>query len=207
MITAILFDIDGTLINSRDSLLATYGHVCDKAGLNADFEGYTELLGKTLTEIFSKLHPEVDSRAVVSSFTAISVTNEHILRAYKGAHSLVDYAVSNADYCGYLTSKDEERARRALGSLGFPALPIFSPTSGLRPKPHPDLFKKAREESVLSRGLYIGDTADDLRAAINASFDFIFAKWGYGQLPSSELGVRSASSPKQALSMVRQWIS
>lgn len=207
MITAILFDIDGTLIDSRESLLATYGHVCDEAGLEANFEGYVGLLGKTLTEIFSKLHPKVDAGELVSSFTAKSVRNEGRLRAFRGANSLVDYAVSNAQYCGYLTSKDGARARRALSSLGFPVLPIFSPTSALRPKPHPDLFNKAREESVLSRGLYLGDTSDDLEAARKASFDFIFAKWGYGQLSSSDLGVDTASSPKHAMAMVHQWIS
>ena len=206
MISAILFDIDGTLIDSRESLLATYGHVCDKAGLEANADAFRGLLGKTLPEIFSKLHPEADTGALVSSFTSQSKTNEHRLRAYEGAVNLVSHSVATSDYCGYLTSKDEERAKRALTSLGFPSLPIFSPTSELRPKPHPDLFTKARESSNLSRGLYIGDTSDDLKAAREASFDFVFAMWGYGQLPSFELGIDCASSASEALGMVQRWI-
>ena len=207
MISAILFDIDGTLIDSGESLSATYGHVCVKVGLEANFEAFRGLLGKTLPEIFSKLHPEADSGALVSSFTSQSKRNEGRLRAYDGAVNLVSFSVAHSDYCGYLTSKDEERAQRALTSLGFPSLPIFSPTSELRPKPHPDLFTKAREVSNLTRGLYIGDTSDDLKAARGASFDFIFAMWGYGQLSLDELGIDCASSPNQALEVIRNWIS
>lgn len=207
MVAAVLFDIDGTLIDSRDSLMATYSHICSVAGIEADESGFARLLGKTLVEIFAKLHPEFDETYLASMFASHSQVEEAKLKPYEGAISLVSYAAKNADFCGYLTSKDESRALRALEFLGFPRLAIFSPSSGLRPKPAPDLFNKAREESSLERGLYLGDTSDDRKAAEEASFDFIFADWGYGELASNDLVARRASSPIQCLKVIGDWLS
>lgn len=207
MVSAVLFDIDGTLIDSRESLMATYKHICHAASIEANAEGFSGLLGKTLPEIFSKLHPQVDPEYFAAEFAARSRLEEAKLKAYEGAVALVSYAAQESNFCGYLTSKDKARALRSLDLLGFPKLEIFSPTSNLRPKPSPDLFNTARKASSLTRGLYLGDTNDDRKAAEEAGFDFIFAEWGYGQLASNNSSAKRAASPVHGLQMMKDWLA
>lgn len=206
MTSSVLFDIDGTLVDSRESLEATYASVCDEMGLAADLETFGKLLGKTLDQIFGTLHPEMNSEVLVAGFKEKSIVHGNLLRAFEGALRLVDFAVEEADFCGYLTSKDEKRARRALSYLGFPELRIFSPSPEMRPKPQADLFNRAREEYSFTRGIYVGDTMDDLESAKAASFDFVFAEWGYGTTSNGEPYGSTASSPQQAMSVIKSWL-
>jgi len=203
--SAVLFDIDGTLIDSRRSLLATYERVCDVHNITANFEGFSSKLGATLGDILGFLHPKIDLDSLVSCFKLNSAVFESQLRAYEGALEMVQHCAYRADVCCYVTSKDYSRAVRALEITGFPSLPVFSPTPEVRPKPFPDLFGLVRARYKFTTGIYLGDTEEDYVASNSAGLDFIWASWGYGEINILSRQFATAGDTREAIMVADDW--
>lgn len=181
----LLSDLDGVLLDSKGSLLTTYLQVCQDEDLPALPEAFVGLLGKTLESIFSDLYPNMATDGACLRFRDYSSRQADGPIAFDGSRSFINSLRSLTPNVGYLTSKDKQRAKQALRRLGFPELPIFSPSAHFRPKPYPDLFHEADNFFGANCGqMYFGDTTWDREAAHNAGAKFVFCRWGYGDLPT-----------------------
>jgi len=176
----ILSDLDGVLLDSWPGLKDTYVRLCLELEVAPLFEEFRNLVGKDLESIFKALHSDLPLAKTCSRFRSLSQDSPIEMRPFRGAQPFIASLLELTPNVAYLTSKDEGRARKALEGLGFPRLPIFSPTKTLRAKPAPDLFIAAGALFGRGRQLYFGDTSWDQKAARSASAEFIFCDWGYG---------------------------
>ena len=186
------------LLNSWTSLKDTYLRLCHELRVAPMLEEFRSLIGKDLESIFEALHSNLPVAETCGRFRSLSSETSIEASAYPGAQDFVSSLLDITPNVAYLTSKDESRAKKALEALGFPRLPIFSPTKTLLAKPAPDLFIAARAFFGKGNQLYFGDTSWDQQAAGAASAEFVFCDWGYGH-PDTAVPVNISSDFASAL--------
>jgi HAD superfamily hydrolase (TIGR01509 family) len=167
--TAILFDIDGTLVDSnylhaiawRRSFVE-HGHDIPTAelhrrvGMGSDFF-LRDLIGDDSDEI---------KRAWRTHFDAV----KHDVRALPGARRLLDEVAARGATVMLASSSEPEDAELLMSVLGDPPFEITNSGDVDNAKPEPDVFAAARERSGAprERTLAVGDTVWDVEAAARA---------------------------------------
>jgi pyrophosphatase PpaX len=179
----VLFDLDGTLIDSGAMILASMRHAAKKvlARDYSDAELLAAVGGSGLREQMHALDPERAEELV----DAYRVHNEPLhegLECCAGIEGMLAQLSEEGRRLGIVTAK-----RRATVELAFAVLPISrhfdavvtSEQTELH-KPHPepllralDLLEAAPEESV-----YVGDSPVDIAAAQAAGIAAIAVGWG-----------------------------
>ncbi|MET1163314.1 MAG: phosphoglycolate phosphatase [Pseudoxanthomonas sp.] len=187
---AVLFDLDGTLLDSAPDMLATANLLRDAEGLPA----------MTLAQI--RPHVSKGSRAMLgAAFPHLQATAREamvpwFLEVYLqqlGRHSVLfdDIAAmlealeGDGSAWGIVTNKPEYLAREILPQLGWEtrcAVLIGGDTLAEK-KPHPLPLLVAAERMGFDAGdcVYVGDDERDIEAARAARMPSIAALWGYRQ--------------------------
>jgi N-acetyl-D-muramate 6-phosphate phosphatase len=187
---AVLFDLDGTLLDSAPDMLATANQLRDAQGLAP----------MTLAQI--RPHVSKGSRAMLAAaFSHLEVVEREkmvplFLEIYLqqlGRHSVLFadieamLAALEADGAawGIVTNKPEYLAREILPQLGWEtrcAVLIGGDTLAEK-KPHPLPLLIAAERMGFATGdcVYVGDDERDIQAARAAGMPSIAALWGYRQ--------------------------
>ncbi len=175
----IVYDLDGTLVDSRLALLGAHDAAWAGVGLERPSEhAILSLIGLPLRDIFVELAPEQDPTPLVegykAAYRAAAETHE---RLFDGIEALLarDHRAAVATGKGQLGA-EATVARHGLTErfevvLGGDAVP--------RPKPHPDLLEAIRERTGCDDLLMIGDTVFDLQMARAAGVPSIGVGWGH----------------------------
>jgi phosphoglycolate phosphatase len=183
---AILFDLDGTLIDSTEAILESfekaYGHF-GKA--RPEEEIITEQIGHPLDGMFLSMGvavEEVDAyvTAYKAHYRTISREKTTLL---PGAMEAVEQA-STIARLGVVTTKTAKYSIELLEHLGL--MHYFEVMIGredvIHPKPHPEPIEKALSQLKIdrSKSWMIGDTCMDMHAARAAGIGGLAVSSGYG---------------------------
>ena len=184
----ILFDVDGTLIDSQDHILM---------GMKASFlanriplpnrENILATVGLSLLEAFKKLCPDLDEtnhRSMVSDYkNSFSFVRSNMLPApiYPGALSCLN---TLRDIDGYVLGIATGKSRRGLDYvLENPDLSgrfLTEQVSDHHPsKPHPSMALRAMSDVGALHGVMVGDTSYDMEMGQAAGLKTIGVSWGY----------------------------
>jgi phosphoglycolate phosphatase len=192
--TLIVFDLDGTIVDSREDLadstnemLATYG-----AGPLA-VEAVTAMVGEGAKMLVARAlraaAPQADLADALARFREIY--DRRLLvhtRPYDGLPAVLDAAAARAALA-VLTNKPEAPARRLLDAFGL--APHFAHVvggdSGFPRKPDPAGLAHIvlDVQSTPERTLVIGDSNVDWETARRAGASFCGAQYGFGQLDAT----------------------
>ena len=186
----ILFDLDGTLIDSTDAILSTFNHSFKE--LNFDFRGSDEdiksLIGYPLDIMYAKLG--VDESKVWDFVDAYKNRYRIISREQttllENAYEAVELA-SKIARVSVVTTKTRAYTMPLLEH--FNIAQFFEIVTGREnvqnPKPHPEPILTTLEQMNYDKKLHdvwmIGDTKLDLMAARDANINSIGLLCGYGQ--------------------------
>lgn len=185
----ILFDLDGTLIDSTDAIVSTFYHSFEV--MNYDFKGNDEdiknLIGYPLNVMYKELGiPEVDTWNFVDAYKNrykdISTIKTKLLENAVEAVALA----SNFARLSIVTTKTRKYTIPLLEHLNL--MPHFEIVTGYEcvqnHKPHPEPILKTLADmnihTVHENIWMIGDTKLDLIAAKNANVKSIGVLCGYG---------------------------
>lgn len=208
MLKAVLFDWDGTLVNSKDAILQSYR------------DSTTEHLGKPYPvtdeevaliipmraqESFGMMSDDPDVvESLIAGYHAAYLRNSQTLtRAYDGAvetlHSLLDRGLR----IGVVTSKGRDRVdhdAERFGLASYVEAYVTGDVSAER-KPHPGPIREALEAMVLdaSEVLYVGDGPQDVIAGRGAGVRTAAAAYGFHTMDEIEL-----QQPDHVLQSVRE---
>jgi phosphoglycolate phosphatase len=179
------FDLDGTLIDSTDAIVASFFHAFHEMGQTPPSrEAIVATISATLEDQFRLL-------ANIDVAEAVRVYREHYLRTSPATTVLLPGVVEALDRLahagipmGVATSKKRSSAEPLLRHLQIDKYfkACIGPEDVARPKPHPDpIHTLMRQMSVTQPGglIYIGDTHFDAEAARAADAPFIGVTTGY----------------------------
>lgn len=181
----ILFDLDGTLIESTDAIISTFHHAFDVHGREnpTDSQIY-ELIGYPLDVMFSKLGVEDDKvwdfvDSYKKKYRVISKIKTELLPRAKEA---VELASSFATL-GIVTTKTGLYSKELMEHFGL--MHYFKVLIGREhvdnPKPHAEPILKALEKLPYDEDVWmIGDTKLDLISANEAGVKSVGVLSGYG---------------------------
>ena len=198
---AVLFDLDGTLVDTAPDLAGTMNDIMAKLSLPPiPIEEVRHLVGRgarVLIEEALKFHGRpVEGPAFDQMFRAfLDIYATRIAlqsRPFPAAQMVLDLLMANRTLLGIVTNKPEGLTRLLLDGLGlaerFDVVVGFE--TAARPKPFADpiLFAVERLKVPLHRTLMVGDSATDVGAARAAGVKVIAMRHGYSDVPADELG-------------------
>jgi phosphoglycolate phosphatase len=189
MMQTVIFDLDGTLLNTIDDLADAGNWVCRKNGWpEHSAEAFKQMVGHGIPNLVQRFSPE-GARSPLLQAAALAKFSE-----YYGAHCMdktAPYAgipellaalrAEGAQLAVYSNKADE--FSRALIRRYFPD--TFALVLGKRPgipvKPDPAGLRKILEELPArpASTLFVGDSDVDVRTAHNAGLPACGAAWGF----------------------------
>lgn len=188
---AVLFDLDGTLVDTAADLGAAMNHAIAADGLAPiALSSVRSLVGagaRVMIERAYALHgvdpARLDMNARMDRFLDHYLAHiaDHS-RVFAGAESALSALSAEGAALAVCTNKREPWARLLLDALNlsgrFCAIVGPDTTGAAKPDPRPALY--CMEKAGAARGVFIGDSDTDIAAARNASMPCVVATFGYG---------------------------
>ena len=192
----IIFDLDGTLLNTIDDLGYACNYALEKAGYPTHpIAEYPRMVGNGINNLIRRALPEAER------------TEEQIMRVR--AHFVPYYDAHNCDYTrpyegipvvlealkaqGHrlaVASNKYQAATEKIVTHFFPGIfdVILGEREGVERKPNPqivfDILKRVQNtdryaDRVQTEILYVGDSLVDRETAQNAGVPFVACSWGF----------------------------
>ena len=177
----VLFDLDGTLVNTVPLILRSYEVAFDEVlGERIDEATVRPLVGMTLFDALAG-HSRMDE--LIDAYRRFNLAHlEDLQEDYEGVLPLVEDLGATGAVLGVVTSKGRATALRSLAAGGFGSLiPILAAQGETdRHKPHPDPLLTALEQLGRrpAEAVYVGDSVWDLQAARAAGTAAVGVTWG-----------------------------
>lgn len=187
-ITNVIFDLDGTLVDSAPSILACFTATLAAHGIEPLIPMSDALIGPPLRETLQKLSNIEDPNRLE---LMIEEFKQHYdTKGYKATKVFpgVDSMLNDLHVAGFrlhiATNKRLKPALLILDHLGWSKLfkSVFASDSQTPSFTSKSAMLEAlivSESIYRSQAVYIGDKSDDRRAAFNNGLEFIGASWGY----------------------------
>lgn len=181
----IMFDMDGTLINSSKTLVDTINHVRENLGF--------EILESELI-LESVNDPKINAAEFFYGTTDFTLEQQKLfeeyyeanclngLELYDGIKKLVD-DLSSDFTLAVATNANSFFAKKMLDHLeiGHHFNTILGFDSVKKAKPHPEMIHKIldKHEICNTKAQVIGDSHKDIMAASKAGVDSVLVNWGF----------------------------
>jgi phosphoglycolate phosphatase len=185
----IVFDCDGTLVDSQHLIVAAAEQAFVAHGLAPPpASAVHAVIGLSLETAFAVLHPEsglaerlrlVDSYR--SAWQALRADGVHE-PLYPGALATLSALERQGHLLGVATGKSRPGLLHVLDHHGLTALFVSLQTADRHPsKPHPSMLEEAMRETGSAPGatLMVGDTSFDMAMARAAGVGAVGVAWGY----------------------------
>lgn len=162
---AILFDLDGTLVDSTAVVNRSWKRWCAEFGVGAEAFARVHAHGRPAAELVAGLVPAGEAERALRRIEEIEVGDLDGVVALPGAHALLD--ALPADRWGIVTSCTAALARARLAHTGIapPVLVTASDVTRGKPDPEPYLLGAERLGAAPSACLVVEDAPAGLAAA------------------------------------------
>jgi len=190
---AVLFDLDGTLIDTTPLILASFRFVeQEHRGPRRLERDWLEGLGTALRDQLREyvFHQglwlgaeEAETDRMLATYRRFNrAQHDRLAQPFAGVEALLQELQRRRYELAVVTSKSRDMARRGLELFGlsryFSAFVGLEDTALHKPNPDPVLLGASRLGVEPARALYVGDAPADLGAAQAAGMGFGAAQWG-----------------------------
>lgn len=189
---AVIFDLDGTLWDATESLRAIWEREMHRIGImrTVALEQMIGGMGLGPAELAAHMVPELPIEERVPFFEHVTSLEpdficEHGARLYPGmVETLRELSknhrvmIASNCVCGYI-----EGFLRYSG-LGDAVCDFAHP--GVTGLPKAGNIRLLMERNGIDRALMVGDTILDYEAAVGADVPFVFAAYGFGDVPQAQ---------------------
>jgi phosphoglycolate phosphatase len=213
---AVIFDLDGTLLDTLDDLADAGNRVLAAAGLPVhSVARYRYFVGDGLAALILRILPEEmrseeEVQRMALAFREVYAENWNAkTKVYRGIDTLLNGLQKNEVPMNVLSNKPHDFTRLCVGEfLGqWTFAHVLGNRAGLAKKPDPAGALEIAENLGLapSEIVYVGDTATDMRTAVNAGMYPVGALWGFRTAEELKLSgaARLAERPEEVLELFR----
>lgn len=180
-----LFDLDGTLINSVDHIVACWQHTVRQVlGREIAREEVLPTLGRALLECFEEIAPgrSQEMREVYREFQ--KSTHDHTVTLVDGTKETLSGLREMGLSLGVVTSKGIVAASEGLDLFDlqpyFDTLVTYEDTGKHKPSPDPVLVGCRKLGVPPGEAIYVGDALFDIQAGKAAGTHTAAVTWGAG---------------------------
>lgn len=183
MKTAILFDLDGTLLDSLGDLTDSVNHTLAQYGCPPrTMEEIRSFVGNGAEQLIRLALPGKESdpplSEVFATYKAYYATHARIkTKPYDGVLEALE-EISKRHMVGIVSNKPDITTKVLAKEL-FWGIPAWGESADCRRKPAPDMLHKAVQEMGADRCIYVGDTEVDVQTAKNAGCKCLTVLWGF----------------------------
>lgn len=172
-INTVLFDLDGTLVNTNDLILASFQHTMKHyIPEKAETFDITPYIGQPLIDIFKSIDEERADDMLQMYRKHNAENHDLLIKEYDGVYEAVKALKERGVKLGVVTNKVHHMAVRGLKVTRLHS--FFDVVVGfddvIRGKPHAEPIMKALENlnSTPESALMVGDSQFDVQAGKNA---------------------------------------
>ena len=187
----LIFDWDGTLMDSAGVIVDSIQRACEDMGLTApDDHACRQIIGLGLIQALQTLLPDLDEHEyprLVEHYRHHYLGRDADIPLFEGVQEGIRELHDTGFTLAVATGKSWKGLERALAHSGlggyFSALRCADQTHS---KPHPAMVEEILDELLVDKAsaLVIGDTSHDMLMAANAGVDRLGVSYGAHQLDS-----------------------
>lgn len=184
----VIFDLDGTLLNTLEDLGDSVNHALKSFGyLERTYEEVRCFVGNGIKELMFKAVPkgtdEETALKCLQVFKDHYKTNmQHKTAPYNGIIELLETLKSNGFKLGIVSNKYDFGVKNLNKYYFKDLIPVaIGECEGVRRKPAPDTVLTAMKELNAQKEstLYVGDSGSDMITAQNAGVKGVGVTWGF----------------------------
>ena len=182
---AVLFDLDGTLIDTIELLLSSARHTFAgwPHGAPTDDEWVRGIGTPLVNQLREYARNEDEVALLLERYRAYQhIHHDRLTRCYTDVPDAVAGLVARGYRLGVVTSKASAIAARSLAHVGLDryleVVVGYDDTERHKPHPEPVLAGLARLGMTPDRAVYVGDSPHDIHAGNAAGVVTIAATWG-----------------------------
>ena len=183
MINTVLFDFDGTLVNTNDVIIASWQHTyMYYLGREESLEKITACFGEPLLLTMEREFPEVDPRESAEVYRNFQKENaDELVKICPGIKELLESLKTDGFRMGVVTSRTRESAQRYMDMFGigdyFEEMVSCDDTDIHKPNPEPILLCLKKMGITAEEALMVGDSPFDIKCANNAGVKSVLVGW------------------------------
>ncbi|MBO4340074.1 MAG: HAD family hydrolase [Bacteroidales bacterium] len=204
---AVIFDLDGTLLDTLEDLSAAVNHALSQNGFPLHtLEQYRTMVGHGVRNLVQTALPQefqADSSVIDSTlavFKEYYTANIDVrTRPYPGMRELLSELSERGVKLAVASNKFQSGAEYLVKKL-FPGIPfaaILGNREGFPLKPDPEIVGQVLRLCGVSRAdtVLVGDSGTDMKTAANGGISAIAVTWGYRPMePSPDYSLASSAA-------------
>lgn len=208
----IVFDWDGTLMDSASSIMTAIQHAAKDAGLPQPLQGEARyVIGLGLHEAIQTLFPDIPAQQfaiLVKRFQHHYMEYNQAVSLFPGVTGMIGELHARDFLLVIATGNSRKGLDHALDASGmrkyFHGSRCADETFS---KPHPAMLTELMEQFGIeaARTLLVGDTTHDLQMAVNAGVSKVGVT--YGAHPRERLSALTPLACIDSVSELRAWLS
>ena len=186
-----LFDLDGTLADSKKDLAAAINHTLINLGMDPlSDDDIVELVGSGISKMLKSASGDSDEEKFNTFRTYIEYLDSHLLDHTVPFPGVMDTLAGLEKKKAVVTNKLNYMAEKVL--LGLDLMPHIDliigsdSTPKMKPEPEPILLALETFEADPARTVMVGDTVDDIASARAAGVIACGVTYGFGTRDSLE---------------------
>ena len=179
----VLFDLDGTLLNTLEDLTDSVNYVLRSHGCpERTQKNVRDFIGNGARRLIELSlpgtpdDPDVDT-ALAEYQTYYKAHSQVKTRPYAGISAALEEV--RQKYPVAVVSNKVDTAVKPLCRNFFPGVYALGETEGCPRKPAPDMVYRAMADIGVEKCLYVGDSEVDVTTAANAGVDCLCVTWGF----------------------------
>jgi pyrophosphatase PpaX len=181
-ITTILFDLDGTLIDTNELIISTFLHTLSKFYPNRyQREDVLPFLGPTLHDTFGAMDAE-RVEEMVADYRKYNVENHDLMvKEFEGVFETVEALQEKGYKLAIVTTKREDVSLKGLRLTKldrfFDVIVAYDHVKKVKPDPEPIMLALQKLGSTPEETLMVGDNFHDILAGKNAGTKTAGVAW------------------------------
>lgn len=193
MISLVIFDLDGTLLNSISGVNECFNKVLANNNMPTfSEEEFGNFVGGDLEQVVGKLLPKelINDRIIIEKVKKEyrMIYSDYSVKysvAYDGIKDLLIFLDQNGIKMAISTNKNQKLTDGIINSIFnyVPFISIVGSEGGFAPKPSRESvdYIMAKANVNAESTVYVGDTASDVFTAKNSGIKCLYASWGQGK--------------------------
>ena len=182
----IIFDVDGTLLDTTEFILQAFEFVLETQNLSRSRDEIRAQIGKPLVECYKALAPEIlYVESLASMHREFQIKNMQLSKPFVGAKEVLQKLKDSGFTLAACTTRSKITSLDTLENAGlkiyFEVIISSEDTKNSKPDPEPLLVALEKVGGVAENAIMIGDSWVDIQAGKNAGTKTIRCLYGVNQ--------------------------